>query len=167
MANNNLQSGSPERMSLYFRDNGSDKVYHAQIEEQAGQYVVNFQYGRRGATLQTGTKTASPVDHAKAQNIFEKLVQEKKIKGYTEGEEGTPFAGTEMIGRVSGLVPQLLNPVDEDRLQDLLDDPSYMMQEKKDGVRLMVRAFHGEVIGSNRKGLIVPLSAAIEAGVKE
>jgi bifunctional non-homologous end joining protein LigD len=42
-----------------------------------------------------------------------------------------------------------------------------MMQEKKDGVRLMVRAFYGEVIGSNRKGLIVPISAAIEAGVKE
>ena len=161
------QSGPLKRISLYYRDGSSDKVYHAQIEEQAGQYVVNFQYGRRGSTLQVGTKTAVPVDHAKALKIFENLVQEKKAKGYTPGEDGTPFAGTEQAGKISGLIPQLLNPIDEDQLQSLLDDPSYMMQEKKDGVRLMVRAFHGEVIGSNRKGLIVPLSAAIEASVKE
>ena len=161
------QSGPLERISLYYRDAGSDKVYHAQIEEQAGQYGVNFQYGRRGSTLQTGTKTAAPVDHAKARKIFEKLIQEKKAKGYTPGDDGTPFTGPEQPGKISGMVPQLLNPIDEDRLQSLLDDPSYMMQEKKDGVRLMVRFVRGEVIGSNRKGLIVPISAAIEAGVKE
>jgi len=161
------QSGPLERISLYYRDGGSDKVYHAQIEEQAGQYVVNFQYGRRGSTLQTGTKTAAPVDHVKALKIFGKLIQEKKAKGYTPGDDGTPFTGPEQSGKISGMVPQLLNPIDEDRLQSLLDDPSYMMQEKKDGVRLMVRFVRGEVIGSNRKGLIVPISAAIEAGVKE
>ena len=161
------QPGPLERISLYYRDGSSDKVYHAQIEEQAGQYVVNCQYGRRGSTLQTGTKTAVPVDRAKALKIFEKLIQEKKAKGYTPGDDGTPFAGTEQSGRISGLVPQLLNPIDEERLQALLDDPSYMMQEKKDGVRLMVRFVRGEVIGSNRKGLIVPISVAIEAGVKE
>ncbi len=164
---NILQSGSPEKISLYYRDNGSDKVYHSQIEAQGGQYVVNFQYGRRGSTLQTGTKTAAPVDHPRVLKIFEKLVQEKKAKGYTPGEDGTPFAGAEQSGRTSGMVPQLLNPIDEERLQALLDDPSYMMQEKKDGVRLMVRFVRGEVIGSNRKGLIVPISVAIEAGVKE
>jgi bifunctional non-homologous end joining protein LigD len=161
------QSGSPERISLYYRDGGSDKVYHAQIEEQAGQYVVNFQYGRRGSTLQVGTKTAVPVDHTKALKIFEKLIQEKKAKGYTPGEDGTPFAGTEQAGKISGLIPQLLNPIDEDRLQSLLDDPSYFMQEKKDGVRLMIRFSGSEVVGSNRKGLAIPISAVIEQGVRD
>jgi bifunctional non-homologous end joining protein LigD len=162
-----LQSGQLEKTSLYYRDNSSDKVYHAQIEEQAGRYVVNFQYGRRGSTLQAGTKTAVPVDYAKAVKIFEKLVQEKKAKGYTTGEDGTPFTGPDQSCITSGLLPQLLNPIDQAQLHSLLDDPAYIMQEKMDGVRLMVRASRGEVVGSNRKGLTIPISAAIEAGVKE
>lgn len=158
---------SQESASLYFREGSSDKVYHAQLEPAGGGFVVNFQYGRRGSTLQSGTKTATPLPLDKAQKVYDKLVAEKKGKGYTEGEEGTPYSGTERAGQVSGLAPQLLNPVEEDELQQLLDDPAYLMQEKVDGNRLMVLFDRGEVQGSNRKGLVVPIASSIEAGVKE
>jgi predicted DNA-binding WGR domain protein len=50
-------SPSTAAISLYFREGSSDKVYHAQIAPESNDlYSVNFQYGRRGSTLQTGTK---------------------------------------------------------------------------------------------------------------
>src|ERR1035438_2046748 len=113
-------------ISLAYRDGGSDKVYHVQIEEKNSGYVVNFQFGRRGSTLNSGTKTAAPVELAAAQKIFNKLVAEKKGKGYSEGAEGTPYAGSELAGQQSGLIPQLLNVIDEEALAFLLDSEDYL-----------------------------------------
>ena len=56
---------------------GSDKVYNVQLCEVDGGFVVNYQNGRRGGTLATGTKTKSPVANDKAQTIYERLVREK------------------------------------------------------------------------------------------
>src|SRR6185436_14110631 len=65
----------------------SDKVYEVDLVEVAsGQYVVNFRYGRRGATLRDGTKTAVPVPLEKARAIFAELVAEKTRGGYQSGE---------------------------------------------------------------------------------
>ena len=72
--------------TLYYREGSSDKVYQCQIEQAGDRFVVNFAYGRRGSTMNTGTKTNVPVDLESAQRIFEKLVKEKRAKGYTEGE---------------------------------------------------------------------------------
>ena len=63
-----------EQITLYYKQGGSDKVYQAAIVKQDGGYVVNFSYGRRGTTLQTGTKTQSPVNAADAKRIYDKLV---------------------------------------------------------------------------------------------
>jgi len=107
-------SPSTAAISLYFREGSSDKVYHAQIAPDGNDlYSVNFQYGRRGATLQTGTKTAAPVALAQARKIFDKLVAEKKAKGYTEGESGVPYSGDELANRRFEFAPQLLNFIDE------------------------------------------------------
>jgi len=67
---------------LYFREGESDKVYHAFIESAPGGFVVNFEFGRTGTKLQTGTKTTSPVDENQATSIFDKLIKEKTTKGY-------------------------------------------------------------------------------------
>ena len=42
----------------------------------------------------SAAKTTSPVDHAEAHRIYEKLVKEKLQKGYTPGEEGAPYQQT-------------------------------------------------------------------------
>ncbi len=72
-----------EQARLWFREGTSDKVYEVDLVEiVAGQYVVNFRFGRRGAPLKDGTKTPLPVDAAKARTIFQKLVDEKLAGGY-------------------------------------------------------------------------------------
>src|SRR6266853_638816 len=100
---------SLQTISLYFKQGSSDKEYHASIDPRERSYVVNFAYGRRGATLQTGAKTNTPVDLQTATKIFNKLVTEKKAKGYTEGEAGTPYQHSEQEHRVANILPQLLN----------------------------------------------------------
>jgi len=131
-----LNTPQTERITLYYREGSSDKVYQASIEPQGEGFVVNFAYGRRGSTMSTGTKTQTPVDYATATRIFTKLVNEKKAKGYTEAENGTPYRHTDQEGRVSGLLPQLLNPIDEEDVQVLLKDNAWGMQEKLDGRRV-------------------------------
>ena len=112
-----------ERVSLYYREGSSDKVYQAAIEPTGNLFVVNFAYGRRGATLTTGTKTSSPVDYDTAKNIYTKLVGEKKAKGYIEGADGTPYQHTDK--QPSGILPQLLNPVEEAGVEALLRNDDY------------------------------------------
>jgi predicted DNA-binding WGR domain protein len=79
-----------EQTTLYFKDGSSDKVYQAAIEPQDDGFIVTFAYGRKGATLTTGTKTKSPVSLAEAKAIYDKLIVEKTGKGYTPEEHGTP-----------------------------------------------------------------------------
>ena len=132
-------SPSTTAISLYFREGSSDKVYHAQIAPESNDlYSVNFQYGRRGSTLQTGTKTAAPVALAQARKTFDKLLAEKRAKGYIEGESGVPYSGGEMANRRFEYTPQLLNSIDEAAMLEYIRDPDWVMQEKMDGVRLIV-----------------------------
>lgn len=148
-------------ISLYFKNGSSDKEYHARIEEADGGFVVNFAYGRRGSTLTTGTKTQAPVDYAKAVVVFDKLVKEKTSKGYTPGEDGTPYLHSDKTA--SGLLPQLLNVADEPVVSRIVNDDAWVMQEKFDGRRMMLRKTGGTVEAINKLGLIVGVSATIAA----
>ena len=149
------------KTSLYYAEGNSDKEYHAEIVEVAGGNVVNFRYGRRGGSLTVGTKTSAPVDFAQAKKIFDKLVKEKTAKGYTPDVSGATYQGTENAGLKSDFLPQLLNPVSETEAMILLKDSQFPAQEKMDGERRAAHAENGNVIGMNRKGLIVPLPQGI------
>src|ERR1035441_5424786 len=156
----NAVSDTAERVALYYREGSSDKVYQAAIEPAGNQFVVNFAYGRRGATLTTGTKTSSPVDYDTAKKIYTKLVGEKKAKGYTEGVDGTPYQHADK--QASGILPQLLNPVKEAEVELLLRDDNYCAQEKFDGKHLLVRKQDDDLEGINKKGLIVGLPQTVD-----
>lgn len=153
--------------SLYFREGSSDKVYHATVEEKDGGHVVNFQYGRRGGTMNTGSKTSSPVTLDEAVKVWTKLINSKLAKGYRHMSE-----------EIQGAIPQaevpetpteiqccLLNPVDEEECERLLDDPEWAAQPKFDGVRFMLGRKDGKVYALNRKGkqVSVPNQIAGEA----
>ena len=150
--------------SLYFREGNSDKEYRAAIEPKDGGFVVNFAYGRRGGTLNTGTKTTVPVTEAEATKVFDKLVASKVAKGYR------PIANTNaplpvLTGREGldgGVRCQLLNPIEETDVARLLTDNRHCLQEKHDGRRLMVRKVDHEITGINRRGLIVANHQLIE-----
>lgn len=158
-------------ISLYYRNGSSDKVYHASVEAQGGGFVVQYAYGRRGSTLTTGTKTSAPVDREAALRVFDKLVQSKVSKGYTEGESGTPYLHSDKSSEVSGLLPQLLNVVDAGAAADaavggraaarLVSDGDWVMQEKFDGRRLIIRKAGGAVEGINKLGLFVAVSQPV------
>jgi len=156
----------PERITLYYREGSSDKVYQASIEPEGELFLVNFAFGRRGSTLSTGTKTQTPVNHDQATRIFAKLVAEKKAKGYTEGPEGTPYQHTQQQDRVTGILPQLLNPIDETEAQTLVTASGWCMQEKFDGRRMLVRKAGAEIHGINRKGLLIGLPETIFGSVR-
>jgi ATP-dependent DNA ligase len=157
--NMNAVSETTPRVSLYYREGSSDKVYQAAIEPAGNQFVVTFAYGRRGATLTTGTKTSAPVDYATAQKIYTKLVGAKKAKGYTEGEDGTPYQHTDK--QPSGILPQLLNPIEEADVEPLLRDDYYCAQEKLDGRHLLIRKQDDQLEGINKKGLLVGLPVTV------
>jgi bifunctional non-homologous end joining protein LigD len=146
-----------EQVSLYFCSGPSNKEYHAFLVEENGLYLVNFSFGRRGSTLQAGTKTQSPLPYEQAKKIFDALVRSKLAKGYTPGESGTPYEGTSSEKRSTGILPQLLNQIKESEVAGLVADQAFFMQEKKDGKRVLIRKESGDVTGINRKGLAIGL----------
>lgn len=156
-----------DSITLYFKQGSSDKVYRAAIEPKDGQFIVTFAYGRRGATLTAGTKTQAPVNYDDAKIIYDKLVREKTAKGYTPGEDGTPYQHMEKANQASGILPQLLNAVDEEEVETLLADPNYWLREKHDGRRLLVRKQGDEITGIKKVGLIVALPAPLVACVSD
>ena len=73
-----------KKTTLQFKEGNSDKTYEIWLEATPSgkSYKVNFAYGRTGGNLKAGTKTPRAVALEKAEEIYEKLVAEKKKKGY-------------------------------------------------------------------------------------
>jgi len=155
-----------ESITLYYRDGRSDKVYQASIEPKESGFVVNFAYGRRGSTMNTGTKTQSPVSFEEAQKVHSKLIREKLAKGYTPGADGTPYSSPEN-SNPTGISPQLLNPVDEEHLDALLDSPDHYLQQKHDGRRLLLQRSEEGIRGINRRGLVCGIPDTIREAAKK
>lgn len=149
---------TPISSTIYFKGGGSDKEYRVSVEQDGQGFVVNFAFGRRGGTLKTGTKTNQPVSYEEALSIFEKVVAEKKGKGYSTGADGTPFATEEFAGKVSDFSCQLLTEADLS-VDAYIRNPAWVALEKFDGERraVQVDCKTGEVKGINRRGLFVPL----------
>jgi len=162
---------STEQLShidLEFREGSSDKVYRAAIEKADGGFVVNFAYGRRGSTLNTGTKTTQPVPYDEAEKIYNKLVNSKTAKGYKPAEcsrSGTGIGSsvTARERRDTGLRAQLLNPVTEDEAEEYLKNDDWCAQEKFDGKRMLLHKSESEIIAANRNGLPTGIPDAITA----
>ncbi len=155
-----------ENLTLYYREGSSDKVYACRIEPAGERFVVNFAYGRRGSTLNTGTKTNVPVEYDNAKRIFDQLVKEKRGKGYTPGPDGTPYQTADTEERFTGILPQLLNPIDEATANRLMQDPAFVMQQKFNGRRMLIRK-HGDAIhGINKKGLLIGLPDTVALDIR-
>ena len=77
-----------KRVSLHYRAGNSDKVYEVDLCQIAeDKYLVNFRYGRRGKNLKEGSKTVQAVSLAEAEKIFNRLIADKKKKGYQDVED--------------------------------------------------------------------------------
>jgi len=150
-----------ENITLYFKQGRSDKVYTVSLEEVENKcFVVNFAYGRRGATLRTGTKTKTPVDYASAKKTYTKLVKSKISKGYAPGTEGPQYVHTDTDTRDTGVRCQLLNFIGESQVTQCIHDDDWWAQEKYDGKRMLLRKTD-TVTAINRNGLSVGAPDAI------
>ena len=161
---------TPEQVSLFFTEGSSDKEYHVQLRQAPtapDAWVVDFQNGRRGKALASGTKTAQPVGFAEAKKIYDKLVSEKTKKGYTPDVSGAVFQDTVQGEQFSGCLPQLPTVVrDEAQIEAMLDDPNWWIEEKHDGDNRQVRSLaDGSVQGINKRGLVVALPQSLADGV--
>lgn len=145
--------------TLRYREGSSDKQYSVTIQPQDGGYVVNAAWGRTGSTMQTATKSNGPVTREEAQAIADKLLNEKRKKGYTDDGSGAAYSGVEFAGRDTGYRTQLLEHVEEGQTERLLADPAWGMQEKYNGERRLIVMIPGEqVFGTNRDGLRVAIN---------
>jgi bifunctional non-homologous end joining protein LigD len=153
--------------SLNFREGPSDKEYHAAIEPKNDGFIVNFAYGRRGSTLNTGTKTQFPISLKEATKVFDKLIASKLAKGYqyssASAGQTQPYRQSGDEGTDTGIRCQLLNPIEEADLSALLTDSRHCLQEKHDGRRLMIRKRDHEITGINRRGLVVAIPEPIRS----
>ena len=160
-------------ISLEFREGTSDKVYLAQIVDAGNSlYAVNFAYGRRGGTLNTGSKTTQPVSLDEATTIYEKLVLSKTSKGYKPTGSGEGIASSitasvkDVDQRDTGLYPQLLVAISEDDAERYLTDDDWGAQEKFDGRRMTVRKATYDVTAINKKGQFIGFPDAIAKAVE-
>ncbi len=146
---------SSENITLYFKQGSSDKVYTASLEEvEHTRFVVNFAYGRRGATLKTGTKTQTPLEYVSAKKLYDKLVRSKTSEGYVPGASGTQYVSADEDMRDTGIHCQLLNFIEEAEAGRLIADDAWLAQEKFDGKRMLLHKTD-IVTAINRNGLAV------------
>ena len=148
-------------VTLYCRENGSDKVYKAEVAQREDGYTVTCWWGPRTGSMQTGTKTRNPVSKEEALKIWEKVVHEKKAKGYHEGEAAPAYTEEDGSTKDTGLRPMLLTPASESDVDQYLANPKWGAQEKLNGKRILVRAAAGTVAGANRRGLECAIPTAV------
>ena len=155
--------------TLYYRDDRSDKVYKAEISDAGnGLFDVNIAYGRRGSTLTASKKNSSPLALADAKVLLGKVLREKMAKGYTEGADAPYYTATDKEDRFTGVLPMLLNSVDESDMYTCFFDDDWIAEKKFDGKRIMVRkSIDGSVEGINRKGLLVGIPEVVAEEIKK
>src|SRR5258708_34564043 len=84
---------------LWMKEGTPDKVYEVDLVDlesgAAARFLVNFRYGRRGASLREGAKTPAPVTRDAAEQIFESVVVSKVNDGYRrmDAPAGPPPGG--------------------------------------------------------------------------
>jgi len=156
-----------ESTTLYFKEGNSDKVYTATLEEISGGWVVNAQWGRRGSSMQSGTKTTTPVPFDSAKKIYDSLIKSKMAKGYQLGKtEKTSIVKTDKEKRQTGTFPQLLNPISQEEVETYFKSPVWGAQEKYDGKRIIIAITNGEVTGINRKGIEVEIPDVVKSDAR-
>ena len=142
---------------LWYIGGGSDKVYHIFLLKEKTDYVVNVKYGRRGGRMTDATKTDTPVSKDEAKKIFQRTYNKQFREGYRPLDGDTTQPTTLVAKEQTGILPQLLNMIDDDELAKVLRDLVHWMQEKMDGVRLIIEWTPERVRGINRNGEEVAL----------
>ncbi len=184
-------------IELHSTKDGADKLYDISIIPQdGGQFTVDTAWGRRGKPLKTQTETPEPVGYAVAREIANNVLAEKvngkskynpitSLSGHLlpAAVEGQPLAAPALLSGTgeappafvrseeTGMSPQLLTAIDSSRIDALLRDPRWVVEQKYDGDRctmVVARKPEGgfDIYGSNRLSLRVALPPATIASME-
>jgi bifunctional non-homologous end joining protein LigD len=163
------QNSTTKTVTLFNRIPPKSAIYVAAIVARDGGHVVTYQNARIGATLPAPKDKTTPLSLEAAEKFFTKLVAEKMRGGY-QPEEDAPAASSdvatiasEIAERQTGILPQLLNEIEEGTDAQYIADDAYGAEEKFDGKRIMLQHCAGRVTAINRKGLSCGISAAFVA----
>jgi bifunctional non-homologous end joining protein LigD len=141
--------------SLAFQDGRSDKVYQAEVvpATNGAGFIVRFAYGRRGAALTAGVKTNAPVSLDAATKVFDKLVAEKRAKGYRDLDASGTIAAPVVAAAAQGIAtPPRMQPTaaTEAEGESFITDPQYAIQQKFDGRALTIVKQGDRIVGFNK-----------------
>ena len=157
-------------VSLHCTEGGSDKVYHlAIVPAAAGAFDVLTGYAGRGKPLNHGDKGRGLRREA-AQKAFDRKLREQLGKGYRVIGDTDPAVASvaEMVDAPATDVPrpQLLNAITEAEVGAYIRSDNHVGQQKHDCERRLLVSDGRTVIGSNRRGIVVPIPVAVRDAVR-
>lgn len=152
---------------LYNDHNGSDKVINMRIIDTGCGFLMNYENGPNGGTMVPRTKTPTPVTLAEAEKEWDKLFKSKvKPNEYRVDDAGAANNGytAPMQTKISsGRDTMMVSEVKDDSHRNImLNSANYVVQEKFDDVFLKVIVKDGQVMGSNKKGLLINVAEGIK-----
>lgn len=146
-------------ITIRFVEGSSDKQYSVNIVPAGTGFNVVASWGRTGGNMQTAVKNSVPVTLEQAQCLANRLLTEKRRKGYTDTVGGAAYSSAEHAGRDSGYRVQLLESATTSQVERLIADDAWGMQTKYDGERRLILMVPGRrVFGTNRNGLCVAIN---------
>jgi bifunctional non-homologous end joining protein LigD len=162
-----------ESVDLVYSDlsigGNSNKEYHLQLEKNGSGYLVNFQFGRIGSHLKTGTKTPVSLPLAEAKAIFNDILNEKLGKGYDrpKGTNGhstkAPIQQKVVQSTRTSYPAELLEEIGQEKALELANDNRYLLQKKYDGHRKQIQKTKTQILTYNKKGELVPFNGSPSA----
>ncbi|ORE47636.1 hypothetical protein BKN49_05410 [Pseudomonas aeruginosa] len=137
-------------------EGGSNKEYEIHLIAEGDGYVLHTYHGARGKSLKLTVKTKAPVSYEVAKKAYDRAYKERLAKHYKPSDADSDMsapAGRELVA--TSMMPQLLNPIEECDVDQYLESPDWIAQEKHDGDRRGFELASGSVISANRKGFSV------------
>ncbi len=137
-------------------EGGSNKEYEIHLIAEGDGYVLHTYHGARGKSLKLTVKTKAPVPYEIAKKAYDKAYIERLAKHYKPSDVGGDMSAPACRELVTtSMMPQLLNPIDECDVDQYLESPEWVAQEKHDGDRRGFELASGSVTSANRKGFSV------------
>lgn len=163
-----MNNQSVAKVTLHNTTGNSDKIYECEVVRSGELYLVNTQNGRRGGSMTPRTKTKEPVSLEAAMKIYDGVVREKKADNYFELEAGNTVAVQTASNDPNGAFhqPQLLNDINREVAMTLIEDDAWVMQEKKDGKRIVVAISAADVRISNKSARACSIPESIVKAIQ-
>src|SRR5512141_1799734 len=149
-----------QHLKLRCTEGTRDAAYNLHLKPAGDGWIVTYQNGRWGSTLQDGSKTPDPVDYPTAKKIFDAVLREKmQVKHYyiLDGEAAEMVASAKTVAR-SEWQPMLVTHRGTETAPAYLTDNEWGMQEKYNGFnRIAGTDANAAPFGTNKRGEPVAL----------